>query len=114
LSDFLAYIFPRQTDVLLGGTHVDHDNRTEVCDTDTHGIIDRCTQLMPSLKNAQVKWISSGLRPGRPSVRVELESGVLHVPLVHNYGHGGAGMTLHWGCAQDVADMLRNHKQSRL
>jgi D-amino-acid oxidase len=43
----------------------------------------------------------TGLRPVRPTVRVEREGRV-----VHNYGHGGAGYTLSWGCAQEVVRLL--------
>jgi len=42
----------------------------------------------------------------RPSVRLEAESLDDGRRLVHNYGHGGAGVTLSWGCAQDVAAMV--------
>ena len=42
-----------------------------------------------------------GLRPVRPAVRLEREG---HV--VHCYGHGGAGVTLSWGCAEDVAALV--------
>jgi glycine/D-amino acid oxidase-like deaminating enzyme len=51
------------------------------------------------------QFVSCGLRPARPSVRCERDAA--QPRLVHNYGHGGAGMTLHWGCARDVVDMLR-------
>jgi len=46
-----------------------------------------------------------GLRPARPTVRVELE----HFEgawCVHNYGHGGRGVTLSWGCAREAAALL--------
>ena len=53
--------------------------------------------------------LQAGLRPVRTSgVRVEREvvqapaGGA--VPLVHNYGHGGSGITLHWGCVQQALE----------
>jgi D-amino-acid oxidase len=28
-------------------------------------------------------------------------------PRVHNYGHGGSGVTLSWGCAEDTLALVR-------
>ena len=46
-----------------------------------------------------------GLRPGRPVVRLEIERRG-NSKIVHNYGHGGAGVTLSWGCAREVRELL--------
>ena len=47
-----------------------------------------------------------GLRPYRPEgFRVEAER-IGEKLLVHNYGHGGAGITLSWGTASLAADLL--------
>ena len=45
-----------------------------------------------------------GLRPARPTVRLEAVPHPDGEPggVVHCYGHGGAGVTLSWGCADDV------------
>jgi glycine/D-amino acid oxidase-like deaminating enzyme len=45
-----------------------------------------------------------GLRPFRKqNVRLDREPGTR---IIHNYGHGGAGVTLSWGCAIEIADMV--------
>ena len=50
-----------------------------------------------------------GLRPGRPEVRLEeSEPGPSGTRILHDYGHGGAGITLAWGCAQDVVRLVFN------
>lgn len=47
-----------------------------------------------------------GYRPGRRGgVRIELTS-EFGRPVIHNYGHGGAGVTLSWGCAEKVARLI--------
>ena len=43
-----------------------------------------------------------GLRPARTAVRLERVAG----EVVHCYGHGGAGVTLSWGCADEVAALV--------
>jgi D-amino-acid oxidase len=39
-------------------------------------------------------------------VRLEREEHGDGTPLVHCYGHGGAGVTLSWGCAADVVALI--------
>lgn len=75
-------------------------------------ILAGCTQLLPSLAAAEPveDWV--GLRPGRSSVRLEIEElpllpGGGTLPVVHNCGHGGSGLTLAWGCAGDVVEALK-------
>jgi glycine/D-amino acid oxidase-like deaminating enzyme len=51
----------------------------------------------------------AGLRPFRDQTfRLEPEN-VLDKFVVHNYGHGGAGITLSWGCAQEIVDIVTKH-----
>jgi D-amino-acid oxidase len=64
-------------------------------------ILARCAEVEPRLRGARVLEHRVGLRPTRPDVRVETQ----HLDgsrLIHNYGHGGAGVTLSWGCADEV------------
>jgi D-amino-acid oxidase len=47
-----------------------------------------------------------GLRPFRRSgVRLERDQLRDGRTVVHNYGHGGAGFTLSWGCAREVLEL---------
>jgi D-amino-acid oxidase len=65
-------------------------------------ILERAVALLPALAKAKVIGHRVGLRPARPTVRLEAEESEGR-RLVHCYGHGGAGVTLSWGCADEVA-----------
>ncbi len=60
--------------------------------------------MIPELENVNILEQLVGLRPGRTSVRLEKEF-IFDKPLIHNYGHGGSGVTLSWGCADDVVEL---------
>jgi D-amino-acid oxidase len=101
-----AYVHPRSNDCILGGTLEVGRWRTEPDPAATTAIVERCADIAPPLAGARVLDSVVGLRPGRPEVRVEIDESLLPVPVVHNYGHGGSGITIGWGCAQDVAALV--------
>lgn len=96
------YIIPNTNDVILGGTHQVNDFNLKVSQADKDFITNGCQKLYPSLKNAVLIKDMVGLRPGRQSVRLETEIRAGKPTVVHNVGHGGCGVTLCWGCADDV------------
>ncbi len=71
----------------------------------TQRILADGAQLDGRVAELDVLDVRVGLRPGRPSVRVEREQLADGRPVVHNYGHDGAGFILSWGCAQEVVDL---------
>jgi len=92
-----TFAIPRSRDIVVGGTAEEGDwSRTASPDT-TAEILVRVSRLVPELAGATVRRVRVGLRPVRPGVRVERVEDV-----VHCYGHGGAGVTLSWGCADEV------------
>ncbi|KAG0698753.1 D-aspartate oxidase [Chionoecetes opilio] len=117
-DESFAYIIPNQDTVVLGGTDQKNNWNLKVDAADSRTIWANCTAHIPSLKSAEVveEWV--GLRPYRSKgVRLEadeLQLGNRTIPVVHNYGHGGCGVTLFWGCSQEVARLasrliLRHH-----
>jgi D-amino-acid oxidase len=96
-----TYVVPRSADIVLGGTEDagewDRLPSSEVA----ADILRRATDLVPELAGARVLRHQVGLRPARPVVRLERVGDV-----VHCYGHGGAGVTLSWGCADEVLTLV--------
>ena len=97
--------WPYPDHVVLGGTKVEDDEDLEPTPALAEEILRRCVEVEPRLQQAQVRGHQVGLRPYRPSVRLEVEQ-VGNARCVHNYGHGGSGVTLSWGCAREAAALL--------
>ncbi|MEV0717657.1 FAD-dependent oxidoreductase [Asanoa sp. NPDC050611] len=94
-----VYIHPRSQDVVLGGTFEVGDTDRTIRPATAEAIIERTTQVEPRLAGARVRKHLVGLRPARVGgPRVERAGHIIHA-----YGHSGAGMTLCWGTAAEVA-----------
>ncbi|XP_063984731.1 D-aspartate oxidase [Diachasmimorpha longicaudata] len=96
----------------LGGTRNFDSTRMSPCSHETRAIHERCTNLLPSLKNAEVIESVVGLRPHRDGgVRVEVEkisNGLKSATVVHNYGHGGYGICTAPGTAKYAIKLARD------
>ncbi|MEV6878866.1 FAD-dependent oxidoreductase [Amycolatopsis sp. NPDC051128] len=98
----LTYVIPHGGHVVCGGTEEPGRGDTDPNPGVTADIVRRCRELVPALAEAEVLRSVVGLRPFRPVVRLERKGDV-----VHCYGHGGAGITLSWGCAADVVELVK-------
>jgi D-amino-acid oxidase len=97
-----TYIIPRTRDIVMGGVADEHDERLGEDPEQTEAIVRRCVAIEPRLAHAKRIGVRVGLRPCRSSVRLELERLPEGRRIIHDYGHGGAGVTASWGCADEV------------
>jgi D-amino-acid oxidase len=102
-----VYVIPRRDGCVVGGTAEAGEWDTTPDPAVTRAILQRAAALVPEVAGAPVLAERCGLRPGRPAVRLEVEHGLAPVPVVHCYGHGGSGLTLSWGCAEEVVERVR-------
>jgi D-amino-acid oxidase len=100
-DDPLMYVIPRKNDCLFGGTNDVSDDLNPHPAT-TKAIVVECARVL-KIDNPRVLRERVGLRPFRKSgVRLEKEKLRDGRTVIHNYGHGGSGFTLSWGCAENV------------
>lgn len=96
----LAYVLPRP-DVWIAGGTADPDEDPAPDSARREAILAACRAIAPEIDGAEVLGDHAGLRPVRAGgFRLEAEG-----PVVHCYGHGGAGWTLAWGCAASVREL---------
>jgi D-amino-acid oxidase len=101
----LTYVVPRGDDVVCGGTAVEGATGTTPDPAVEAAVLERACALVPEMRGAAVLSRAVGLRPGRPTVRLDCTV-VDGRPVICCYGHGGAGVTLSWGCAADVVGLV--------
>ena len=100
-QDQLIYVLPREDLCVVGGSSERGDEDDTVRDQQTESLLARARRLVPELASAQLVGAQAGLRPTRlGGPRVERVGRIIHC-----YGHGGAGVTLSWGCAQEVVKL---------
>lgn len=105
-ADTSTYFFPQPGGLILGGTAEENAWSMTPDPATAEAIIARCAAFRPEIAEARVLEHRVGLRPTRPAVRLEREVLRGGRVLVHNYGHGGAGITVAWGCAREAADLV--------
>lgn len=108
--DGMLYAHPRGDDVVLGGTFEEGEWDTRPDPRAAAAIVARCASVVPELAAAPVLAHRTGLRPvrrGGPRVAADPAPLPGGGRLLHNYGHGGAGVTLSWGCADAITTMIR-------
>lgn len=100
-----SYIIPNRDSVILGGTK-EFGNFNLSPDPNTSArILAECAKVIPSLAQAEKIADYVGLRPYRTAIRIELDE--VNRKVIHNYGHGGSGVTLCWGSALEVVELAR-------
>jgi D-amino-acid oxidase len=100
----LMYAIPRMNDCVFGGTNELSDNLAANSGT-TSRIVAECCRVL-DIDKPRVLLERVGLRPFRRSgVRLERDRLRDGRAVIHNYGHGGAGFTLSWGCAHQVVGL---------
>ncbi|MBO0820209.1 MAG: FAD-binding oxidoreductase [Nocardiopsaceae bacterium] len=106
VGDQYIYIFPHKEVVILGGTAEEGAWDLSPRQDLSEQILAACASVDPRLRGARVVDERVGLRPCRDEVRVESEPLPGGRVLWHNYGHGGGGVTLSWGCAREITEAI--------
>ena len=95
------YIVPRKDAMIVGGTYEENIFEEAAEKVTVEILMNNAYEVFPRLREQKIIGSWAGLRPYRPVVRVERQGNI-----IHNYGHGGSGFTLAFGCAEDVVRLV--------
>lgn len=101
-AETLMYVISRDSDAIFGGCNENSD-LLATSREEAESILRRCA---PIESGVHMQTVEVGIRPSREAgVRLEATR-VDGRRVIHNYGHGGSGFTLSWGCADDVVRLV--------
>ena len=101
----LTYVVPRAHDIVVGGTDQEGEWSRTPSPDDAEAILARARRLVPELAGRGGAAASGGAAPRSPA-GTGGAGGQRRDSVVHCYGHGGAGVTLSWGTADEVVDLV--------
>lgn len=119
-TNAFLFVVPRgDGSLVLGGYASAEESHRHILLNKEDGLltecIARCVDFMPDLAavvNSPRSVVRTGHRPFRKGgVRVEADAE--DSLIIHNYGHGGAGILLSWGCARAVAKILEEYYHAK-
>lgn len=117
-SSLPTYIIPQTVRTVLGGSlepltqpgevwNVADRSKWQPAGSMVENILDRCRSLVTPSGDIDVIRASAALRPVRfqspPRIEKEIRNGKV---VLHNYGHGGSGVTTFWGSAMLAHELL--------
>jgi D-amino-acid oxidase len=102
----MTYFIPHATHLVLGSTFEEQPGPGADGVSAEEGIVRRCAAVEPAIAGAPVLESRRGVRPMRHRIRLEATT-VEGRPVIHNYGHGGGGVSVSWGCAYEVVSLVR-------
>lgn len=102
-NEMPLYIVPRKDAMIVGGTYEENIYHEATEPKTIEYILNNAYKVFPELKQQKIVGSWAGLRPYRNAVRVEHEPGT---NIIHNYGHGGSGFTLAFGCAEEIMHLV--------
>jgi len=111
----MAYAVPRAGEVAVGGS-AERGCETMLADIRWEEVRARAGLYMPWVAGyaREVGEPIVGIRPvRRTGVRLEIDTTLASVPVIHNYGHGGSGFSLSWGCAEHVLELVSGLADAR-
>ncbi|HYK02230.1 MAG TPA: FAD-dependent oxidoreductase [Thermoanaerobaculia bacterium] len=106
----LTYVIPRENDCVFGGVNETSEDIAPNHEL-TREIVARCSKMLNLQRSPSVLAEPVGIRPARKAgVRLQAERLGDGRLVVHNYGHGGCGVSLSWGCAQKVLQLVETFR----
>lgn len=106
LDDQGYYVFPRERVTILGGTTEANEYSEITTDEAISKILEYNKRTIPDLADLPILKTYAGLRPYREmGVNISAQE-IDDKKVIHNYGHGGSGITLSWGSAQLALELI--------
>lgn len=100
-------ILPREDSIILGSMLETYNGDTSIDPDIIRLIREKAERRMPSLQKAEDIEVLVGVRPMRMG-GVRLERDPSTPTIIHCYGHATNGYCYHWGCAEEVGQLVKD------